>query len=373
LWLVCGLLIVATAVLGAIAVVVNRRINRPLADLTKIVTEIAEGDYEVDVPHADGRDEIGEIAAAIAVLQRNSKEAARLEAEQEAERSAKEERRLEMSEVTRTFAAAIDDVVSAVSKAETVLRADARALTGTADTATDRAAAVATAAEETSTNVQTVSAAADELHRSIEEIGRQMAHAAQTADAAVGEAATAKASVDGLATAAEHIGQVVDLISGIAGQTNLLALNATIEAARAGDAGKGFAVVASEVKTLATQTAQATEDIQKQVTAIQAETAKAVAAIDGIVTTIRSMNESAATVASAVEEQGAATQEIARNVQQAAAGTQQVSANILGVSDAAAETGEAAKRVLAASDGLSRDSDRLRHAVDAFVNKVREE
>jgi len=369
--LVVLLLLGAAGVLGAIVVLIARRVTLPLSKLTDVVKLIAGGDHDLAVPMTEKTDEIGAMASAIAVLQENSKAADVLAAAQEQEREAKEQRRQVMEGVTRDFASSIDRVVTGFSTSEASLRTAAHSLTGSAATTAAAATAVASAAEETSANVQTVAAAAEELHQSIDEISRQMTSATLTSNAAVREAAATKTSIDSLAHAADRIGEVVGLINGIAQQTNLLALNATIEAARAGEAGKGFAVVASEVKTLATQTARATDDIQAQVAAIQAETAKAVNAIDGITNTIAAMSEITTGIASAVEEQGAATREIARNVQQAASGTREVSSNIEGVRQAAGATGEAARSVLGSSDGLAQEADSLRGTVDRFVTTVR--
>jgi methyl-accepting chemotaxis protein len=215
-----------------------------------------------------------------------------------------------------------------------------------------------------------VAAAAEELSSSITEISRQVAQSARVAGRALEDARRTDAVVQALADNAQKIGEVVGLISNIAGQTNLLALNATIEAARAGDAGKGFAVVASEVKSLATQTAKATEDISRQISQIQTATKEAVISIQGIGTTIGEISEIAAAIAAAVEQQGAATKEIARNVQQAASGTQEVSANIVGVSQGANETGAAANQVLGAAGELSRQAEQLRTEVGHYISGV---
>jgi methyl-accepting chemotaxis protein len=230
---------------------------------------------------------------------------------------------------------------------------------------------VASVSEEASTNVQTVAAATEQLSASINEISRQVAESTNIAGEAVAQAEQTNAGVQALADAAQRIGDVVKLISGIAEQTNLLALNATIEAARAGEAGKGFAVVASEVKSLATQTAKATEEITAQVAAIQGATGASVQAIQAIGGTINRVNQIAAAIAAAVEEQGAATQEIARNVQQASNGTTQVSGHIASVSQAAGETGVAAGEVLSSAKGLARLSEALRDDVDRFVGNIR--
>jgi methyl-accepting chemotaxis protein len=293
--------------------------------------------------------------------------------------SAYQERLIEASEhrsksietLTASFEAKAGELVGLVSSAATELQATAQSMTGTAGQATRQATNVAAAAEQASVNVQTVAAAAEELASSITEISRQVAQSAKIAGRALEDARRTDDVVQALAEGAQKIGEVVGLISNIAGQTNLLALNATIEAARAGDAGKGFAVVASEVKSLATQTAKATDDIARQITQIQTATKDAVDSIRGIGTTIGEISEIAATIATAVEEQGAATQEIARNVQQAASGTQEVSSNIVGVSQGANETGAAAGQVLGAAGDLSQQAEKLRHEVAAYITGVK--
>jgi len=231
--------------------------------------------------------------------------------------------------------------------------------------------AVASAAEETSVNVQTVSAGTEQLSSSVAEIGRQVVTSAEIARKAVNEATATDATMRGLADNASRISVVVDLIQVIASQTNLLALNATIEAARAGEAGRGFAVVASEVKSLASQTAKATEEIRAQIATMQSVTTSAVSAIRNIGQTIGEINDVTTAIAAAVEQQGAATREIARNVQHAAGGTSEVSSNIVGVSTASAEAGTAAGEVLKASDALRREAEGLRAEVDAFLTNIR--
>jgi methyl-accepting chemotaxis protein len=230
---------------------------------------------------------------------------------------------------------------------------------------------VASAAEETSVNVQTVSSGTEQLSSSISEIGRQVVTSAEIARKAVDEAGATDATMQGLADNAARISVVVDLIQTIASQTNLLALNATIEAARAGEAGRGFAVVASEVKSLANQTAKATDEIRQQIVSMQTVTNSAVGAIRNISNTISKINDVTTAIAAAVEEQGAATREIARNIQHAAGGTSEVSSNIVGVSSASSEAGTAAGEVLSASGALRREADVLRAEIDAFLENIR--
>ncbi len=251
------------------------------------------------------------------------------------------------------------------------MQATAQGMSATADQSSALVNAVASAAEQTSANVQTVSAGTEELSSSIAEIGRQVVTSAQIARKAVEEAGATDATVQGLADNASRISVVVDLIQVIASQTNLLALNATIEAARAGEAGRGFAVVASEVKSLANQTAKATEEIRAQIASMQQVTTSAVGAIRNIGQTIGEINDITTAIAAAVEEQGAATREIARNVQHAAGGTTEVSGNIVGVSTASAEAGSAAGEVLSASSALRREADVLRAEIDAFLSNIR--
>jgi methyl-accepting chemotaxis protein len=284
---------------------------------------------------------------------------------------ASEHRSKTIDTLALAFDAKAGDLVGRVASAATQLQSTARSMTSTVGEASHQATNVAAAAEEASVNVQTVAAAAEELASSINEISRQVAQSAKVAGKAREDARRTDGVVQALSEGAQKIGEVVGLISNIAAQTNLLALNATIEAARAGDAGKGFAVVASEVKSLATQTAKATEDIAHQITQIQTATRDAVDSIRGIGTTIGEISEIAAAIAAAVEEQGSATQEIARNVQQAAAGTQEVSSNIVGVSQGAVSTGAAANQVLSEAAAVSHQVDLLRSEVGVFISGVK--
>lgn len=269
------------------------------------------------------------------------------------------------------FETKVGALVSMLSSGATQLQATAQSMSATATQTNQQATTVAAAAEEASAGVRTVAAAAEELTASIHEISRQVAHSAEITGKAVEGARRTDTIVRALADGAQRIGDVVELITDIAAQTNLLALNATIEAARAGDAGKGFAVVASEVKSLAGQTAKATEKIGTQIRQIQDATNEAVQAIQLISVTIEKANVIASNIAAAVEEQGAATAEIARNVQQTAASTQEVTATIAGVSDAANDTGAAAGQVLGAASDLSQQAEQLTNEVNAFVAGVR--
>ena len=350
-----------------------RSITRPIGAMTDAMGLIASGRLETDIPALERPDEIGEMAQAVQVFRDNANRMALLQREQaDLKRRAEEDRRKSMLEMADGFEASIKNVVDGVTSAATDMTSTAETMTRTADATSRQSSAAAQAAEAAAANVESVAAAAEELSASIAEIAHQVGRASEIAGVAVTEARRTNAMVQGLADAAAKISDVVQLINDIASQTNLLALNATIEAARAGDAGKGFAVVAGEVKHLATQTAHATDEISAQIAAVQNATRGAVGAIQGITNTIGQMDEIAATISAAVEEQGATTQEIARSVQLAAEGTRDVTDNITGVTSTASETGEAASQVLNAAEGLTRQSNLLRKQVDSFLTTVRE-
>jgi len=276
-----------------------------------------------------------------------------------------------MTGLATDFQGKVGQLVAVLGESSKALEGTAQSMAATADVTTSQASTVAAAAEEASASVQTVAASAEELTSSIGEISRQVTQSAQITGKAVQEARRTDAIVRALSEGADKIGQVVDLITNIAGQTNLLALNATIEAARAGEAGRGFAVVASEVKSLAQQTARATEEIGAQISQVQSATNDAVEAIRGITGTIEEVSSIAATIAAAVEQQGAATAEIARNVQQVSVSTQEVTSNITGVSQAAHEAGVAVSHVLGNANDVSSQASRLSAEVDSFVNSLR--
>ncbi|MGH6621953.1 MAG: methyl-accepting chemotaxis protein [Alphaproteobacteria bacterium] len=348
-----------------------RRVIEPIRRMRTVVRGLAEQDYSVAVPDLDRSDEIGEMAKSVQVFKENGIERKRLGAERAAEREARENRAQQMEALTRSFEAKVGSLVQALSASATQMRATAESMTATAEQTNTRSVAVAEASDEATANVQTVATAADELSASVSEIGRQVEQSAEIAGRAVEDAKHTDATVQALADSAQKIGEVVVLIQDIASQTNLLALNATIEAARAGEAGKGFAVVASEVKSLANQTAKATEEIGTQIAQIQDATKLAVDAIRNIGATIGEISQIAATIASAVEEQGAATQEIARNVQEAARGTEDVSNNISGVKEAAAESGSAASQVLSSAGDLAQHANQLTDHVNEFLSAVK--
>ena len=362
-----GVLLVSGA-----SALIGRSISRALSAMVRIMIRLAGGDVAVTIPGLGRKDEIGEMAGAVEVFKNNMIEAERLRAEQQAvERRHAEQRKLDMQKLADQFETAVGEIVETVSSAATELEASAVTLTTTAERSEKLATMVATASEEASTNVQSVASASEQLTSSVSEISRQVQESSRVASDAVSQAQKTNARVAELSKAASRIGDVVELINTIAGQTNLLALNATIEAARAGEAGRGFAVVASEVKVLAEQTAKATDEISQQISGIQAATQESVGAIKEIGDTIGLMSEISSTIAAAVEEQGAATQEISRNIQQAAQGTSQVSSNITDVQHGASETGSASSQVHSAARSLSSESNRLKLEVGKFLDTVR--
>jgi len=361
-----------SAVFGiGIGVYLVKNVSSGIASIVRPMQALGAGDLTAIVPHQGVKTEIGTMGDALQVFKqalidkRTADQAAAADAE------AKIERGRRVDEITRAFESTIGEIVETVSSASTELEASAGTLTATAERSQELTTTVAAASEEASTNVQSVASATEEMASSVNEISRQVQESATIANQAVDQARRTNDRVSALATAASRIGDVVELINNIAGQTNLLALNATIEAARAGEAGRGFAVVASEVKALAEQTAKATGEISAQISGIQTATQESVGAIKEIGDTIGRMSEIASTIASAVEEQGAATQEISRNVQQAAQGTMQVSSNITDVQRGASETGSASTQVLAAAQSLSLDSTRLKDEVSKFLGAVR--
>ena len=355
----------------AIVIWLDRNTSKRIVRLVGVLRGLLEKRYEYEIPCIVRSDEIGDLARGIVDVHRSLVENDRLTAAQRAEQEGKHARTERVDTLTRDFEAKVGKLVASLSSAAGELQATARSMSGTADETTRETAAVSAAAEQASVNVQMVAAAAEQLASSISEISRQVTQSAQVTGHAVKDAERTNAIVHELAEGAQKIGQIVRVISNIAGQTNLLALNATIEAARAGEAGKGFAVVASEVKELASQTARATEEIGSQISQIQAATGLAVEAISDIVTTIGEVSQIATTIAAAVEQQGAATREIAHSVQQTAIGTQQVTVSIGTVSDAAVRAGASSTDVLGASEGVSRQASELSGYVQCFVAEVK--
>ncbi|MBN9004368.1 MAG: MCP four helix bundle domain-containing protein [Rhizobiales bacterium] len=364
--------ITVALILGiGIGIYLVRDISKAIASIVAPMRTLGAGDLTAVVPHQGEPTEIGTMADALQIFKDAliAKQAADAAAARDAD--AKLQRAQRVDSITRQFESMIGELVGSLSSSSTELEAAANTLTTTAETTGKTSGEAASASQEVSANVQSVASATEEITSSVHEIGRQVQEASRVAGDAVRQAEKTDTSIADLSQAAGRIGDVVKLITAVAEQTNLLALNATIEAARAGDAGRGFAVVASEVKALAAQTAKATDEIGTQIAGMQAATRDSVTAIREIGTTIKLISEISSTIAAAVEEQGAATQEIARNVQHAAQRSGEVASSITEVSRGAGETGSASAQVLSSAQMLSTESTRLKTEVENFLHTVR--
>jgi methyl-accepting chemotaxis protein len=366
-----GIALVGFAVAVLISVLIGRSLTRPLRQITQSMRALAQGRLDTEIRQDQGA-ELGEMQAAVAVFKDNALEVRRLTAAHEDQaRAAAAERTALMAGLAQSFEQKVEGIVGDLSKAAGHLTATAQEMstvTGDAATKTDT---VAQAAERASANIQTVAAATEELHSSIAEIARQVNQSADISSRAVDAARQTDGIVRGLSEAARKIGDVVALITDIASQTNLLALNATIEAARAGEAGKGCAVVANEVKTLATQTGRATEEIAAQIAEVQSTSRQAAEAIAAISATISEISGIAGMIAAAVEQQGAATQEISRNTQEAARGTREMSETVGEVARAVTAAGHSAAAVHRQADSLAGEAGSLHQAVGGFLAGIR--
>jgi methyl-accepting chemotaxis protein len=362
----------AALMMCALSLLLGRAISQPISAMTSALTKLAGGDFNVVLPGLHRHDEIGEMAGAARIFKDNMIETERLRAEQLADQQAQSlQRRDERLRLASGFQDAVGSIVDKLSSEATELEAAASTLTRTAETTLELSGVVSEASSEASGNIRSVAAAIEQMTSSVGEIGRQVLESSSIAQSAVEHAKTTDARITALSQAAGRIGDVVKLITGIAEQTNLLALNATIEAARAGDAGRGFAVVAQEVKALAAQTAKATEEIDVQISGMQSATRESVEAIKQIGTVILRISEVSGMIAAAVEEQSAATREIARNVQMASSGAAQVGGAIADVHQGAADTGSASGQVLSSAQSLSGQASQLKLEVDNFLASIR--
>ncbi|MBN2752017.1 MAG: cache domain-containing protein [Rhodospirillaceae bacterium] len=361
------LIVVPSALMG-------RQIARPITALTRAMDRLARGDMDINIGYENRGDEIGAMAKALAVFKDNAQERQRLEAEAEAkEKEQTEAHHTLMMKMADDFEVAIGDILRGTSSTAHNLTELSRVMAENAARTTSEAETVRDASDMASRNVETVASASEELTASISEIASQVQEAATNARDTAAEADTANTRVNALANAANHIGEIIILINDIAEQTNLLALNATIEAARAGDAGKGFAVVANEVKTLANQTAKATQEITEQIGNIQTETKAVVTAISAVSQRIVGIDNVTASIAAAIEEQTAATQEISRSVQEAAHGTKTVSESVGSVVDAATQANTASDKLSAECKSLLQQTTGLKVAVDGILSAIRNE
>jgi methyl-accepting chemotaxis protein len=372
--LMAGMVAVILTTIGgllAFNILIARSVSRPVALVTQIMGRLAKGEREVDVPAMTRADEIGQMYAALSTFKESLSNADRLAEQEQAEAEDRAKRGERMEAVCHGFDQAITGLLKSFEDVMGELRQSAKTMSEAARQTETEAKAANAASQSAGSNVNSVAGATEELVASVGEIGRQTERSSEVAARAAARAGETDRQIQGLAAAAQKVGDVVKLITDIANQTNLLALNATIEAARAGEAGKGFAVVASEVKNLANQTAHATEEIAQQVATIQTETRTAVTAIQGISGIVGEINQISAAIATAIEQQGSATREIARNVEGASSGTQSVSASIAHVSEAATQTGGAAKVMLDAVAKLAERSTLVQGKVSEFLRDIR--
>lgn len=373
----------AGALLGlATAFIIGRSIIRPVKSMTGVMNVLASGDKSVEVPATAQKDEVGEMARAVETFKENlirneqlAEEQRRAKEQRDAEEKAamqeREARAKRIDDLTRGFDAKVQEILQRLGAASEEMDDASNSMASIARRASEESSTVASASTQAAQNVQTVSAATEELSSSVREIAQQVGTSSEVAGKAVTEAQRAQEQVAGLVATSNTINDVVTLINDIAEQTNLLALNATIEAARAGEAGKGFAVVATEVKSLAGQTASATDEISRKIVEVQAASGEAADVIKSISSIIMEMSDISSSIASAVEEQSAATSEIARNIEEAASGTREVSNSIVTVQEAANESGSTAEQVRATSSELSSRANAMRNAVNEFLTEVK--
>ena len=356
---------------GFLGIRIGHSVGQRVGATSATMGRLAEGDLEAEVGFTDDKDEIGDMARAVLVFKENMARNEQLRAEREEEQRGQQARSDALTSLTQSFDGEIDTSLKTMSQANSLVQEAARSLTVVTNETQSQTGTVAESARHMASDMEAVAAATEELAASISEIGRQLQESTSMTNEAANQAQSTSDSVVVLDQAAEKIGDVVQLITDIAEQTNLLALNATIEAARAGDAGKGFAVVASEVKSLANQTASATDEITAQVTAMQTETRKAVGEIKNIAEMVAKVSEIATAISAAVTQQSSATDEIARNVQSAVSSCSEVTANIASVDDGARQSGSAAEQVMRSYTDLATQADAISNTVNSFLAKVR--
>lgn len=365
--LIGGIIILLGAVAGF---VISRSISRPVRAITDTMQKLADGQTDITIPAREERHEIGAMAAAVEVFRDNALRQTEMAGKVEADANQQMERQQRIESLIADFRTSVGTMLDAVSGRVGEMEEVANSLASVAEDTSGRATTAEQAAQDASANVQTVASATEELTASIAEISRQVDETTTTVGQATNTVRTTNDKVESLSDAAQKIGDVVKLISDIAEQTNLLALNATIEAARAGEAGKGFAVVANEVKTLASQTAKATEDISEQIGSIQDATGETVVAIRDIGTVIENINGTIDMIAEATQQQGAATAEISSSVMEVVHGTSNVADNVSVVKNSAGETSSSAGTVRSAAKDLSEKADTLRGEIDTFLKGV---
>ncbi len=370
-WVALGVSLLLFACVFSLGFVIVRSIVTPVAEATEGLKALADDSLDFEIQGTERKDEIGDIAQTMLVFQKNALERREMAKQQDADNQAKLERAETVNKLVEGFDHKASEILDGLSAAATEMEATSQSMSAIAEETNKQAVAMSAAANQAGANVQNVASATEELTASIQDIAKQITQSSENTKTASTSVNQTQETMERLATSANKIGQVIGLITDIAEQTNLLALNATIESARAGDAGKGFAVVANEVKSLASETQKATDEISVMIEAIQSETQEAVQAIGGVSRLIDELNATATGIAAAMEEQTSATSEISRNVQEAATGTNEVTSNITGVSDAAGESGKAASEVLDVAQQLAERSQSMQKEVESFLKDIR--